>query len=321
MNAKDIQKYINRYLKKLEGDKKSEHTLANYGSALKEFSKYIESKDQDIDYDNKTYRELVFDYIYSLDSQYATNTINAKRTAIKGLVGYMAMEKYISEDFSRDIVRLKGEKGKVKEVLTTKEMQSIFQVLSEEFKEAKGYNIYYKARNVLLISALLYTGARRAEIVGIKWDDVDMANNQLTLHGKNNQTRIIPLTRELKYQLMDFKDILDKLEGAEYEVRSEYIFRTEHKDKKTKLKDKPMTTKNVEHIVKDIIKKAGIDKDITPHNLRHNFASHFIKSGGSITALSGILGHSSSDITMRIYAHEISIEERTREMGKLDFGL
>jgi len=321
MKVKDIQRYINRYLKKLEGDKKSNHTINNYKSALKDFSEYIENKPQDVEYTTQTFRELAFDYIYSLDSQYAINTINAKRTAMRGIVRYMATEKYIDEDFSRDIVRLKGEKGKAKEVLTTKEIQKIFQVLTEEYKEAEGYKLYYKARNILLFTALLYTGARRSELVGIKWDDVDMINNRVTLHGKNNKTRIIPLKRELKYQLMDYKDILDRLENAKYEVKSDYIFRSDHRNKKTKKKDKPMSPKNVEHIIKSIIEKAEIDKYITPHNLRHNFASHFLKNGGSIPALSGILGHSSPDITMRIYAHEISIKEREREMNKLDFGI
>jgi len=321
MKIPEIIKYIEKYLRKLEGDKKSIHTIVNYRSSLHNFAEFIDDQPQDKIYDTRAFRDIVFDYIYSLDQKYSINTINAKRTSLKGLINYMAMEKAIDEDFSRDIVRLKVDRGKEKSVLTTKEIQKIFQILVEEYKGAEGYNLYYKARNVLLFTTLLYTGARRSELVGIQWDNIDMMTNRIVLYGKNNKTRIIPLKRELKYQLMDFKDILDRLEKAGYEVKSNYIFRTDHKDKKTKVKDKPMTPKNVWCIIKEIIKKAEIEKPISPHNLRHNFASYFLSNGGSIPALSGILGHSSPDITMRIYAHEISIEEREREMNKLDFGI
>jgi len=321
MTTADIIKHIDRYIKKLIADKKSIHTINNYKSSLKDFKNYIEDMEEETEYSTQQFRELVFDYLYSLDNSYKINSINMKRTAMRGFISYLAAEKYIDEDFSKDINKLKRDTGKKSEVLTSQEIKKVLNLLVEDLNNAEGYNIYYKARNILLFTFLLYTGVRRSECVKVKWADIDMINNEIAIHGKNNKTRYIPLKRELKYQLMDYKGVLEELENAGYEVKSEYIFRTDQRSKDTKKKDKPMTPKNVYNIIKDIMKRAGVNKNITPHNIRHNFASYFIQSGGKITTLSGVLGHSNPNVTTRIYMHEIEKKQREEDMNKLDFGI
>ncbi|WP_459195795.1 tyrosine-type recombinase/integrase [Wukongibacter baidiensis] len=321
MNKDNIVTYIYRYFNKLKGDKKSINTINNYKSTFNSFNKYIEENSQEGEYDTYSFRKLVFDFIYSLDSSYLATTINAKRTAIRKFVSYVAAEEKDIGDFSRDIELLKVDKGKEKQVLTSTEIQKIIQVLSDEFSNAIGYDIYYKARNLLLFSVLLWTGVRRSELVIIKWTDIDMLNNRIKVLGKGNKTRYIPLKKELKYQIIEFKDLLERLDEAGYDVKSDYIFRSDHRSKDTKKKDKPMTPKNVEHILKSTIKKSGITKNITPHNLRHNFASYWIKDRRSIPNLADILGHSTPDITMKIYAQVISEDEKKREMEEFGFGL
>ena len=100
---------------------------------------------------------------------------------------------------------------------------------------------------------------------------------------------------------------------------SDYIFRSEHVNKKTGKKDKPMSPKNIDKIFKKVLAKTSITKDITPHSLRHTFSSYCINSGMSIPVLSNILGHANVATTLNIYTHEISQAERQRQMEKVRF--
>nr|WP_276536721.1 tyrosine-type recombinase/integrase [Tissierella carlieri] len=232
----------------------------------------------------------------------------------------MKSREYISEDFGGNIGVLKEDKPP-KEVLEPKEIETIFGILVSELKEATGYNVFFKARNLALFNYLLETGVRRGESVIVKWNDIDFINNQIRVVGKGNKTRIVPLRPDLKQQLYMYRDILEQLNDAGYNVKSEYLFRSEKRNKVTKEKDRPMTGRNVALIIKGLIKKAGIKKDISPHNLRHNFASYGVKNGASYVSIADTLGHATVSTFTNIYAHEISLEEKKKEIGKINFKL
>ena len=79
-----------------------------------------------------------------------------------------------------------------------------------------------------------------------------------------------------------------------------------------------MTANNIYRIIKDIIKRAGIEKNVGPHGLRHTFASIAIHNKIKPVTLAKILGHQTANITYQVYAHELSQEEKAEEMSKLD---
>ena len=316
MNIEELKKHKKQYMKKLESDRKSSLTIKSYGYHLDKMIEYIgDNYSGELDV-----KSVILDYVDNLSKEYEITTINAIRSAIRGFISFMKGRDYIKEDFGGNIELLK-EDTTPKVILEPKEIERIFNVLISEFKKAEGYNVFFKSRNLALFTFLLYTGVRRSEAVKVKWNDIDFINNEINVIGKGNKTRVIPLLPDLKQQLYSYRDILEQMDGAGYNVKSEYLFRSEKRNKKTKEKDMPMTGKNVEIIIKDISHKAGIKKNITPHIIRHTFASYGIKNKMNLPSLSEILGHSNLSTTLNIYAHEISMEEKKREMKKVRFDI
>lgn len=316
MNIEELKKHKKQYMKKLESDRKSSLTIKSYGYHLDKMIEYIgDNYSGELDV-----KSVILDYVDNLSKEYEITTINAIRSAIRGFISFMKGRDYIKEDFGGNIELLK-EDTTPKVILEPKEIERIFNVLISEFKKAEGYNVFFKSRNLALFTFLLYTGVRRSEAVKVKWNDIDFINNEINVIGKGNKKRVIPLLPDLKQQLYSYRDILEQMDGAGYNVKSEYLFRSEKRNKKTKEKDMPMTGKNVEIIIKDISHKAGIKKNITPHIIRHTFASYGIKNKMNLPSLSEILGHSNLSTTLNIYAHEISMEEKKREMKKVRFDI
>lgn len=316
MNIETLKQYKKEYIKKLESDRRSSSTIKSYGYHINKMIKSIETNYSG-EFDVKI---AILDYIDNLNMDYEITTINAIRSAIRGFISFMKGRDYIKEDFGGNIELLK-EDTTPKVILEPKEIERIFNILISELKKAEGYNVFFKSRNLALFTFLLYTGVRRSEAVKVKWNDIDFINNEINVIGKGNKTRVIPLLPDLKQQLYSYRDILEQMDGAGYNVKSEYLFRSEKRNKKTKEKDMPMTGKNVEIIIKDISHKAGIKKNITPHIIRHTFASYGIKNKMNLPSLSEILGHSNLSTTLNIYAHEISMEEKKREMEKIKFNI
>jgi len=318
MNLAILESSAEKFIKMLASEKKSKHTIANYSSSLGSFIRHVRVHKGSGDFN---FKETVFEYIDSVNPGYSTNTINTRRNIIKSFVNYLSDRGYIEESFSRNIKLLRRDSSKTKEVLEPFEIERLLEAANNDISEAAGYNIYHKVRNRLLLVMLLFTGMRRSELACLRWSDVNTRTNEITVTGKGNKTRVVPLRKEIRYELMDFRELISEFEGRGYSMNTSYIFGSEHRNKRTKEKDDHINPKTIEIIIASLVKKAGISKNITPHNLRHNFASYAVKSGMSIPTLSGILGHASPDITMKIYAHEISKEEREKQMSKLDFGI
>lgn len=316
MDIEKLKQYKDEYIKKLESDRKSSSTIKSYSYHIDNMIESIKNNYSD-DFDVKI---VILDYIDNLNVEYKTTTINIIRSAVRGFITFMKSRDYIKEDFGGNITLLR-EDITPKEVLKPSEIESIFNTLISELKKAEGYKIYHKARNLALFSFLLYTGIRRGEVVKIRWKDIDFINNVISVTGKGNKTRVIPLLPDLKQQLYSYRDIIEQMNNAGYNVKSEYLFRSEKINRKTNKKDKPMTGKNVEVIIKEICAASGIKKNITPHNIRHTFASYAIKNKMNLPSLSDILGHANLSTTLNIYAHEISMEEKKREMKKVRFDI
>lgn len=317
LSVDSLRQYKEQYIKKLNSDRKSSLTIDNYNYNLNKMINYIKDR-----YDGNKFeiKIAILDYIDNLNEEYEIATINTIRSTIRSFVSFMKERDYINENFGASISFLKND-TKAKEVLEPKEIEKVFEILVSELKDAERYNIFFKIRNLTLFTCFLYTGIRRFEAVKIKWNDIDFINNKITVLGKGNKTRMIPLLPDLKQQLYSYRDILEQMSMKGYNVKSEYLFRSEKRNKITKKKDVPMTGKNAEVIIKDIINKAGIKKNITPRSIRHTFASYGIKNRINLPSLSNILGHSKKSTTLNIYVHEISIEEKKKEMEKIKFDI
>jgi len=135
-------------------------------------------------------------------------------------------------------------------------------------------------RDKLIIKFLFYTGVRVSELVKIKKNDIIFEEGFVKVYGKGGKERIVPIPKEL---LNELKDYINK-------INTENIF--------------PLSSRQVERIIKNTAKKAGINKKVTPHVLRHSLATTLLSKGVDIRYIQEILGHSSLNIT-QIYTHVV----------------
>ncbi len=149
----------------------------------------------------------------------------------------------------------------------------------------------------LMISLLYSSGLRVSELVKLKPHDVRFEENiGWARSGKGSKDRMFILSEQLSSELKEY------LKHRQHE----YLFS----------KDKPLTTRNLQKIVKRTREKIGIDKKVTPHTLRHSFATHLLESGTDIRKIQVLLGHNSLSTT-EIYTH-VSTEELKKVKNPLD---
>ncbi len=185
-----------------------------------------------------------------------------------------------------DKIPLPKKDRKLPEVLSKEEVRRLI-----DFSDAE------KSR--LIVSLLYSSGLRVSEIVNLKVDDLDFRENTgWVRRGKGGKDRLFVLSSTLAE---DLKSYLEK-KGGNYK----YAFSRE----------KPLTTRNIQKIIQGMRNRAGINKKVTPHTLRHSFATHLLEQGNDIRIIQQMLGHSSLSTT-QVYTH-ISSEQLKRVKNPLD---
>lgn len=172
------------------------------------------------------------------------------------------------------------------EILTIEEYQKLVRVCRD-------------MRQVLIIHLLYDTGIRVRELVRLRPVDFDKHHGSVTiLNSKGNKTRVV-------FYGDDLRDTLNKYVKAKGGVPQNTLLES------YKEKDKPLTLRGVQHIVKQIVKRSGIKKRISPHTFRHTFAVHYLNFGGSIFHLQKLLGHSHITTTLHYLKYANLPEGRT----------
>jgi integrase/recombinase XerD len=216
-------------------------------------------------------------YLASLYESKSKNTIMLASAAIK----FFFVE-VLGKEYSK--IRIPKKEKKLPEVLTKEEVRRL--IGSAETVKSK-----------LILSMLYSSGLRVSELVNLKPGDMDFEQRTgWARKGKGSKDRVFVISESLAN---DMKGYLKKKEFS-------YLFS----------KDKPLTTRNIQKIVKHTKVKAGINKKVTPHTLRHSFATHLLESGTDIRLIQSLLGHSNLNTT-QIYTH-ISSDQLRKIQNPLD---
>lgn len=220
----------------------------------------------------------VKEYLASLD-KLSTATISLAIASLRFFYG-----KILKIDIFKDIEIPKKEK-KLPNVLTKDEVKKLID--SSETNKSK-----------LIISTLYSSGLRVSEVVNLKKDDLNLQEKiGWVRRGKGKKDRVFILSDKLIEQLRPFM-----IKHPNYT----YLLS----------KDEPLTTRNVQKIVKHASKKAGFSKKITPHTLRHSFATHLLEGGTDIRFIQELLGHANLSTT-QIYTH-VSTDELKKIKSPFD---
>lgn len=274
-----MEDYIEDYIKNLKEIKKlSKNTVDSYKRDLKKFMKYLAKNSIKVEYVTK---QNIDEYIESM-KQAGFKPASATRTlaTLRSFYTYLLKKGKISKDPTINVESPKLEK-KLPVVLTPSEIEKL---LSQPVTtELKGL------RDKAMLEFAYATGMRATEIVNLNVEDVDLVNSFVICDEGGGSKRIIPLGK------MANKAISNYLEEART-----YLDKKDSNALFLNLTGGRLTRQGLWKIIKTYTEAAQIDKDITPHVLRHSFALHLIENGADIKAIQTMMGHSDISST-KIY--------------------
>lgn len=261
----NVDEFLN-YLKSNKGF--SENTIKNYGIDLDEFYDYVENKKVDID--------LIRSYLKHLyDKKYKSRTISRKVSSLKSYFKYLESEGIIDDNPMILISNPKIEKT-LPNYLNYNDLEKLL--------NAPDINNKYGLRDALILEMLYSSGCRVSELSNIKLKDIDFKNRKILILGKGNKERYV-------YYGSKCEELLNKYLDKEENV---YLFTNKHGNK--------LNERTIRKIVDDNARKAGLDVHVTPHTLRHTYATHLLNDGADLKSVGDLLGHENLSTT-QIYTH------------------
>ena len=265
----------------------SKNTAIAYRTDLKTFFKYLE--DKNLSFETVQHSQLT-DFLWSLKtSNIKPRSIYRMVESIRQFYKYLLMEDIIKED-PTIYLSIPKIPAMLPEMLTNKEVEVLLDSVS-------GID-YLSIRNRAMLELLYATGLRVSELISLKFENIDLEECFVKIVGKGNKERLVPFGHKAKIFMERYLRVRKK-------INSEYIFLTRL--------NKPISRIEFWRQLKEISIKAGIMKNITPHTLRHSFATHLLTAGTDIRFVQEMLGHSSISTT-QIYTH-VS-QERLKEQHK-----
>ncbi|WP_304235237.1 tyrosine-type recombinase/integrase [Jiulongibacter sediminis] len=278
---------VDLFLSYLKNEKRlSALTCRAYEIDLSQFSDFIaenfESKAQD-----STYREIRA-WVVSLSDQKLSHTsINRKIASLRAFYSFLLHKREIGQN---PMLRVKALKTPQKPPVFIEENAT--QNLLDQVQFAEDYN---GVRDKLILELFYGTGIRLSELIQLKVADVDLFGSKITVLGKRNKQRIIPILSPLRLQLTSYLS----LRTQTFEEVADILFLTD--------KGKPVYPVFVQRLVKKYLSMVLTKTRKSPHVLRHTFATHLLNKGADLNAIKELLGHASLSAT-QIYTHN-SIEQ------------
>ncbi len=275
----NLEHEMNQYLNYLQFERKlSKNTISSYFYDLLVFKNYL-------DQNNKTsltcFTTLLEDFLKTMEEKSPT-TRSHYLTVLKSYYQFLIEEGLVKENPCDFLLRPKMIQ-RLPKYLTIEEVDSLLNI---ELRSAYDY------RNKAMLELLYATGMRISELVHLKIQDLDFQEDFVHIFGKGNKTRIVPINdTSKKYLLLYYHDHRPSLLKNS---SSDYFFINNRKGK--------LSRQGFFKMLKALCYEKNIKKDVSPHVLRHSFATHLLNNGANLRVVQELLGH--SDIsTTQIYTH------------------
>ena len=258
---------------------KAKLTVSAYSADLKYYLDFLNKKG--IFEVEKIKDSDIEDYIKTLNSEYRAKSINRKKVAIRNFHKYLNF-KYDLKDPSLNVTVSKGEK-RLPIYATKNEIDKLMSIFNDEIPE----DLF----NHAILESIYGLGLRVSECCNLKTNQINIDDGFVKIIGKGNKERVIPIPSNtlnvMKQYFMNVRPI-----WIEKSTNNFFINKN----------GKHIYSKYVENMLKNSIIKAGITKNLTPHKLRHSYATHLLEGGADLRVIQELLGH--SDIsTTEIYTH------------------
>lgn len=260
----------------------SKNTLNAYAADLKKFTEFLTLSNFNL---NKISRSDIESFILQLKAKGLKPTsIYRIIAAIKSFYKYLVTHGHLDNNPVK-IVKFPKLWEKIPEVLSISEVSSLL--------ENTKTDTVYSMRDKAILELLYATGMRVSEVTDLKVNDIDLDLGIVRCYGKGQKERILPLGKKVCYALSKYLESSRNLLGKKNKI-SDSLFLNKS--------GKKLSRQSIWKIIKKYIRKAGIKKEVSPHTLRHSFATHLLERGADLRIVQELLGH--SDIsTTQIYTH------------------
>ena len=259
----------------------SELTIKGYNDEINKFMVYC--NEHNLNY-KKLSNDDIREYLKYLDTlKYRKTSISRNLSSLRTFYKYLVNESIVDNNPFKNISNPKKDK-KLPNFLNYEEIMQIFDTIDTSTPLG--------LRNRCVVEVLYDTGVRVSELVNIKIKDIDFSEKTISIVGKGSKQRIVYFGDYLYDVLKDYINsarniLLDKNNTEELILNS---------------RGNKITTRGIEKIIDDIVNKASLKHKISPHVLRHTFATHMLNGGSDIKTIQQLLGHESLSTT-GIYTH------------------
>lgn len=296
--AQTIKEYL-EYLEVAEG--KSKLTVRNYRLYLAEFLKFAEDVAV-----AKIDKQLVHQYRLHLNRKtnprggdLSKKTQNLYLIALRGFLKYLSRQDIQSLDPEKIDLAKTGERHIT--FLEGQELERLLEAPLTQMKEGNSHNEQLLAlRDKAILEMLFSTGLRISELVNLKRNNLNLDQNEFSVRGKGSKVRVVFLSNQARHWVKEY---------LAQRVDTELGLFVRH-DRAGKDNELSLSPRSVERLVEKYRKIAGITKHITPHSLRHSFATDLLSNQADLRSVQEMLGHASLTTT-QIYTHVTNPQLRT----------
>lgn len=268
---------IKEFLDYLEYERKySLYTVDNYDKDITEFASFLEEKK--ITNFNKADYQLIRDYlVYLYSKNYKNKTICRHISSLRSFFKFLLFNKYIKTNPMVLITNPKIEK-KLPNFLYYNDLEKILDTPDQT-------NVV-GIRDELIVELLYSTGVRVSELVNIKVKDIDFSKRTIQIFGKGKKERIVLFGNKTLELINKYLD--------ESEFDHEYLILNQ--------RGKKITERGIRLILDKNVRMSGVKAHVTPHTIRHTFATHMLNEGANLVTVQELLGHENL-ATTQVYTH------------------
>jgi len=278
-----MQEHVQAFLDYLEVERSySANTIAAYRNDLSQFERYLQQLNpaqRPRGWGNVT-RDHIISYMLDMrEREYASSTIARKVAAVKSLFGFLFAQELVGKNPAAELDSPKVEKH-LPEIISAQDV--------EELLDTPGTHSPANLRDTALLELLYATGLRVSELVALNVEDTDLEAGIIRCVGKGNKERILPLYEQAQEILRAY------LHSGRPGLLS-------NGEKETALflnrRGQRLTRQGLWLIIKRYVEQSGIAGHVTPHTLRHSFATHMLRGGAGLREVQELLGHANISTT------------------------
>lgn len=261
----------------------SKNTIENYTFDIERLCLFLENKQIEVS-PVKISDDTVQDFIYTVSKEVNPRSQARIISGLKSFFNYLIFEDY-RNDSPLELIETPKTGRKLPDTLSVQEIDSLIAAIDLSKNEGE--------RNRAILEAMYGCGLRVSELISLKISDLFFDEGFIKITGKGNKERFVPIGKLTKKYIEIYKD----------EIRPHLVIKKGFEDTLfLNRRGNQLTRAMIFTIIKDLAVKVGLHKNISPHTLRHSFATHLLENGADLRSIQLMLGHESITTT-EIYVH------------------